>query len=122
MPRWFTCGCLPDPTAISHRGAGATSFDNMRMLVTVGCAIYQAGYLFGYLLGAVDETFLYVVYNIADFVGAMITNKHGDVQEVPHAKLEHATFVRERTVRVRLVRDRLFVFLCVCACSCTGCS
>merc|ERR1712099_123411 len=35
---------------------------------TVGWAIYPAGYCFGYLLGAVDETFLNVIYNIADFV------------------------------------------------------
>merc|ERR1712149_10299 len=48
--------------------AVATSFDNMRMIVTVGWAIYPAGYLFGYLLGAVDETVLNVIYNIADFV------------------------------------------------------
>merc|ERR1712048_1490214 len=48
--------------------AVATSFNNMRLIVTVGWAIYPAGYLFGYLLGAVDETFLNVIYNIADFV------------------------------------------------------
>merc|ERR1712050_649623 len=48
--------------------AVATSFNNMRMIVTVGWAIYPAGYLFGYLLGAVDETVLNVIYNIADFV------------------------------------------------------
>merc|ERR1712032_1721814 len=40
--------------------AVATSFNNMRMIVTVGWAIYPAGYLFGYLLGAVDETVLNV--------------------------------------------------------------
>jgi bacteriorhodopsin len=48
--------------------AVATSFSSMRMIVTVGWAIYPAGYCFGYLLGAVDETVLNVVYNIADFV------------------------------------------------------
>merc|ERR1712205_65098 len=46
----------------------ATSFNNMRLIVTVGWAIYPAGYLFGYMLGAVDEVFLNVLYNIADFV------------------------------------------------------
>merc|ERR1712174_4746 len=46
----------------------ATAFCNMRFIVTVGWAIYPAGYLFGYLLGAVDEVFLNVTYNIADFV------------------------------------------------------
>merc|ERR1711939_353528 len=48
--------------------AVAASFSNMRMIVTVGWAIYPAGYFFGYMLGAVDEVFLNVIYNIADFV------------------------------------------------------
>merc|ERR1711912_52253 len=48
--------------------AVATSFNNMRLIVTVGWSIYPAGYLFGYLLGAVDDVFLNVLYNIADFV------------------------------------------------------
>merc|ERR1711959_119610 len=48
--------------------AVATSFKNMRLIVTVGWSIYPLGYLFGYLLGAVDDTFLNVIYNIADFV------------------------------------------------------
>merc|ERR1712113_476065 len=48
--------------------AVATAFNYMRLIVTVGWAIYPAGYWFGYLLGAVDETFLNVIYNIADFV------------------------------------------------------
>merc|ERR1712087_897408 len=46
----------------------AASFKNMRMIVTAGWSIYPLGYLFGYLLGAVDEVFLNVLYNIADFV------------------------------------------------------
>jgi len=48
--------------------AVSSSFNNMRMIVTVGWSIYPLGYLFGYLLGTVDETFLNVIYNIADFV------------------------------------------------------
>merc|ERR550537_1640490 len=48
--------------------AVATSFNNMRMIVTVGWSIYPLGYLFGYLLGSVSETLLNVIYNIADFV------------------------------------------------------
>merc|ERR1711982_61107 len=48
--------------------AVASSFNNMRMIVTVGWAIYPAGYLFGYLLGAVNDMYLNVIYNIADFV------------------------------------------------------
>merc|ERR1712217_1012993 len=48
--------------------AVATSYNNMRLIVTVGWAIYPAGYLFGYLQHSVDETSLNVIYNIADFV------------------------------------------------------
>merc|ERR1711976_747652 len=48
--------------------AVATSFNNMRLIVTVGWSIYPLGYLFGYLLGAVSDTALNVTYNIADFV------------------------------------------------------
>merc|ERR1711934_786970 len=48
--------------------AVAHSFNNMRMIVTVGWSIYPLGYLFGYLLGAVDDVYLNVIYNIADFV------------------------------------------------------
>merc|ERR1711972_792940 len=48
--------------------AVATSFNNMRIIVTLGWSIYPLGYLFGYLLGAVDEVYLNVIYNIADFV------------------------------------------------------
>ena len=40
----------------------------MRLIVTLGWSIYPFGYLFGYLLGAVDVIFLNVPYNIVDFV------------------------------------------------------
>jgi len=40
----------------------------MRMIVTVGWAIYPLGYLFGYLLGGVDANALNIIYNFADFV------------------------------------------------------
>jgi bacteriorhodopsin len=45
-----------------------TSFNNMRLIVTIGWAIYPAGYFFGHLQGAVNATSLNVIYNIADFV------------------------------------------------------
>merc|ERR1712031_114076 len=48
--------------------AVAASFKNMRLIVSLGWSIYPLGYLFGYLLGAVDEVYLNVIYNIADFV------------------------------------------------------
>jgi len=55
-------------TAAECSEAVTTSFQTMRMIVTVGWSIYPLGYLFGYLLGAVDETPLNLVYNVADFV------------------------------------------------------
>merc|ERR1712078_954428 len=48
--------------------AVATSFKNMRLIVTVGWSIYPLGYYFGYLLGSVSDESLNVTYNIADFV------------------------------------------------------
>jgi bacteriorhodopsin len=45
-----------------------TSFNNMRLIVTCGWAIYPAGYFFGYLQGDVSEVYLNVIYNVADFV------------------------------------------------------
>jgi bacteriorhodopsin len=45
-----------------------TAFTAMRMIVTVGWAIYPLGYLLGYLAGGVDSNTLNIVYNLADFV------------------------------------------------------
>jgi len=44
------------------------AFSYMRIIVTAGWSIYPLGYYYGYLLGAVDESILNVVYNVADFV------------------------------------------------------
>jgi len=55
-------------TATTCSEAVATSFKTMRLIVSVGWSIYPLGYLFGYLLGAVDATALNLVYNVADFV------------------------------------------------------
>ena len=48
--------------------AVATCFGAMRMIVTIGWAIYPLGYVFGYLTGGVDAESLNVVYNLADFI------------------------------------------------------
>ena len=45
-----------------------TAFGAMRMIVTIGWAIYPLGYVFGYLTGGVDANSLNVIYNLADFV------------------------------------------------------
>merc|ERR1711924_171712 len=45
-----------------------SSFTTMRFIVTVVWSIYPLGYFFGYLMGAVDDSVLNLVYNLADFV------------------------------------------------------
>jgi bacteriorhodopsin len=54
--------------AKSGNKALVTAFGAMRMIVTVGWAIYPLGYVFGYLTGGVDANSLNVIYNIADFL------------------------------------------------------
>jgi len=44
------------------------SFNTMRLIVTAGWSIYPLGYFFGYLLGAVQDSPLNLVYNLADFI------------------------------------------------------
>ena len=46
----------------------STAFGAMRMIVTIGWAIYPLGYVFGYLTGGVDANSLNVIYNAADFI------------------------------------------------------
>ena len=48
--------------------AMSTAFSAMRIIVTIGWAIYPLGYIFGYLTGGVDANALNVIYNLADFV------------------------------------------------------
>ena len=45
-----------------------TAFSAMRVIVTIGWAVYPLGYVFGYLTGGVDANTLNVVYNLADFI------------------------------------------------------
>ncbi|MDC1129567.1 bacteriorhodopsin-like [Candidatus Pelagibacter sp.] len=54
--------------AKSGNKALVTAFGAMRMIVTVGWAIYPLGYVFGYLTGGVDANSLNVIYNIADLL------------------------------------------------------
>jgi len=54
--------------AKSGNKALVTAFGVLRMIVTVGWAIYPLGYIFGYLIGGVDANTLNVIYNLADFV------------------------------------------------------
>ena len=54
--------------AKSGNKALVTAFSAMRMIVTIGWAIYPLGYIFGYLTGGIDANALNVIYNLADFV------------------------------------------------------
>ena len=54
--------------AKSGNKALVTAFGAMRMIVTVGWAIYPLGYVFGYLTGGVDVNSLNIIYNAADFL------------------------------------------------------
>jgi len=52
----------------STNKALVTAFETMRMIVTIGWAIYPLGYVFGYLTGGIDSDTLNVIYNFADFI------------------------------------------------------
>ena len=54
--------------AKSGNKAMSTAFSAMRIIVTIGWAIYPLGYIFGYLTGGVDANALNIIYNLADFV------------------------------------------------------
>ena len=51
--------------------AVTTAFGAMRMIVTIGWAIYPLGYVFGYLAGGIDTNTLNIIYNLADFVNKL---------------------------------------------------
>ena len=46
----------------------STAFSSLRIIVTVGWAIYPLGYIFTNLTGGVDSNSLNVIYNLTDFV------------------------------------------------------
>ena len=55
-------------SAASGSAASQKAFNALRLIVTIGWAIYPLGYLFGYMVGSVDVNTLNLVYNLADFV------------------------------------------------------
>jgi len=55
-------------TAKDCTEAVSSAFSNMRLIVTVGWAIYPLGYVLGMVIGSKGDVFLNVTYNIADFV------------------------------------------------------
>ena len=48
-----------------------SSFNTMRVIVTVGWSIYPMGHFFGFLLGQVNADLLNLVYNLADFANGI---------------------------------------------------
>ncbi len=50
----------------------ASAFNAMRLIVLIGWAIYPVGYVWGYMVGGVDEGSLNLVYNLADFVNKIL--------------------------------------------------
>ena len=52
----------------SGNAAGQAAFNALRLIVTVGWAIYPLGYAIGYFGGGVDAGALNLIYNVADFV------------------------------------------------------
>ena len=52
----------------SGNKALVTAFGAMRMIVTIGWAIYPLVYIFGYLTGGIDAASLNIIYNLADFI------------------------------------------------------
>jgi bacteriorhodopsin len=55
-------------SANSGNGPAQTAFNALRLIVTVGWAIYPIGYAVGYFGGGIDAGSLNVIYNFADFV------------------------------------------------------
>ena len=59
--------------AVSSTSASVqTAYNSMLLIIVVGWAIYPLGYVFGYLMGAVDSATLNLIYNLADFVNKIL--------------------------------------------------
>jgi bacteriorhodopsin len=58
--------------AADSKKAIKTAFNTLRIIVLIGWAIYPLGYIFGYLMGAVDQGSLNIIYNLADFVNKIL--------------------------------------------------
>ena len=54
--------------ASSGNAAAQSAFSTIRLIVTIGWAIYPLGYFFGYMTGGVDANSLNLIYNVADVV------------------------------------------------------
>jgi|TARA_B110000438_G_scaffold301976_1_gene358308 bacteriorhodopsin len=68
---WEIFGGEASKAAEANEGI-KTAFNALRIIVLVGWAIYPLGYIFGYMLGAVDNGSLNIIYNLADFVNKIL--------------------------------------------------
>jgi bacteriorhodopsin len=82
--------------------AVVSAFGTMRFIVTVGWSIYPLGYFFGYLLGAVSDDPLNLIYNVADFVNkiwfclAIWAAAKGETRAQSKTGLKEALIVTEK--------------------------
>jgi bacteriorhodopsin len=69
---WEIYGGQAGKAASAAGGAVASAFSAMRWIVLIGWAIYPLGYVFGYMMGNVDDNALNMLYNLADFVNKIL--------------------------------------------------
>jgi len=58
--------------AKSGNKAFVNAFGSMRLIITIGWAIYPLGYVFEIFTGGVDNTSINVIYNLADFLNKIV--------------------------------------------------
>lgn len=68
---WEIFGGEASKAADANEGI-KSAFNALRIIVLVGWAIYPLGYIFGYMLGSVDEGSLNIIYNLADFINKIL--------------------------------------------------
>ena len=68
---WEIFGGEASKAADANEGV-KSAFNALRIIVLVGWAIYPLGYVFGYMLGSVDQGSLNIIYNLADFINKIL--------------------------------------------------
>jgi bacteriorhodopsin len=84
----------------SGNAASQSAFKTLRMIVTVGWAIYPIGYFLGYMAGGVDNDAVNIIYNIADLV-----NKTAFGLAIWYAAKQDTAV--QTTCKPHLVQDRI---------------
>ena len=68
---WEIFGGEASKAANANEGI-KSAFNALRIIVLVGWAIYPLGYIFGYMMGSIDQGSLNVIYNLADFINKIL--------------------------------------------------